>query len=146
MSAEPMRGAEGFTLIETIVALVLLSAALAAFYDFLSVQLHSAGRVGAAAQAYDRRTNALELATALNPMAMPQGSFDLGGYRIRWTSQRLGDVRQSTRFPAGPGIFKIALYRMTFSFPDGGDIPPISVTRLGYRREDVPEPMSGAVN
>jgi len=77
---------------------------------------------------------------------MPQGSFDLGTYRIRWTSRRLGDVRQSTRFPAGPGIFKVALYRMVFVFPGDGDTPPIGVMRLGYRREDVPNPMLGAAH
>jgi general secretion pathway protein I len=143
LDCEPIRGAAGFTLIETIVALVLLSSALVVFYDFLSIQLNGAGRVAAAAQAYDRHMNALELATALNPMVMPQGSFDLGAYRIRWTSLRLGEVRQSTQFPAGPGIFAVALYRMTFIFAGGGDVPPISVTRLGYRREDVPSPLIG---
>jgi general secretion pathway protein I len=146
MPLDRTRGAEGFTLIETIVALVILSTAVVVFYNFLSSQLNGAGRVEAAANAYDRRTNALELASAINPMATPQGTFDLGTYRILWTSQLLGDVHRSSRYPAGQGIFEVALYRMTFTFPGDGDTAPISVTRIGYRREDVPEPFVGAGN
>jgi general secretion pathway protein I len=145
MAADRMHGAEGFTLIETIVALVILSTAVVVFYNFLSSQLNGAGRVEAAANAYDRRMNALELATAINPMAMPQGTFDLGTYRIAWTSQLLGDVHQSSRYPAGRGIFNIALYRMTFTFPGDANTAPIGVTRLGYRRNNVPS-LAGAGN
>ena len=132
-------------MIETIVALVILSTAVVVFYNFLSSQLNGAGRVEAAANAFDRRTNALELATAINPMAMPQGTFDLGTYRIAWTSQPRGDVRQSMRYPAGRGIFKVALYRMTFTFPGDTETASIDVTRLGYRRDNVPS-LFGAAN
>ena len=144
MAADHTGAAQGFTLIETIVALVILATAVVVFYSFLSSELNGAGRVEAAANAFDRRTNALELATAINPMAMPQGTFDLGTYRIAWTSQRLGDVRQSTRYPAGRGIFKVALYRMTFTFPGDTKTAPIEVTRLGYRRDNVPSMFGGA--
>lgn len=141
-----MRRAAGFTLIETIVALVILATAVVVFYNFLSGQLYGAHRVDSAANAYDRRMNALELAAALNPMATPQGTFDLGSYRIEWTAQQLGDVRQSSRYPAGRGIFKVALYRVMFTFPGDPETAPISVTRLGYRRDDVPDPLRGTAN
>jgi general secretion pathway protein I len=142
-----MPAADGFTLIETIVALVILSTAVVVFYNFLSTALNSAGRVQFASLAYDRHVNALELATSLNPMDLPQGVLDLGTYHIQWTSQLLGDVRQSSLYPAGRGIFKVALYRITLSFPDDSQIAPITVTRLGYHRDDVPASLlSGAVN
>jgi general secretion pathway protein I len=128
----------GFTLIEAIVALVILSAVMIGFYDFLSTALNGARRMELASIAYDHRTNALELATALNPMDLPEGTLDLGKYRVHWTSQVLGDIRQSSRYPVGQGIFKVALYRMIFTFPDDADIPAIEVTRLGYHRDDQP--------
>ena len=142
-----MTAAGGFTLIETIVALVILSTAVIVFYNFLSGALNSAARVQAASIAYDRHVNALELATSLNPMDRPQGVLDLGTYHVQWTSQLIGNVRQSSRYPAGRGIFKVALYRVTLSFPDDTEIAPISVTRLGYHRDDVPDSLlSGAAN
>lgn len=124
----------GFTLIEAIVALVILSGSLIGFYDFLSTMLNGAGRVQAASIAYDRQANALELAKTINPMDMPEGTFALSHYRIHWASQLINQVRQSSRYPAGPGFFTIALYRVTFSFPDDHDIAPIDVTKLGYHR------------
>jgi prepilin-type N-terminal cleavage/methylation domain-containing protein len=133
-----VRAAAGFTLIETIVALVVLSTTLIVFYDFLSTVLNGANRVQAAAIAFDRRMNALELATTLNPMDLPQGSFDLGTYRIQWDSQLVGEVHQSSRYPAGPGLFKVALYRIRLSFPDHGEIAPIAVTRVGYHPDSAP--------
>lgn len=131
--------AAGFTLIEAIVALVILSAAMIGFYDFLSTALNGARRMELASIAYDQRMNALELATALNPMDLPEGTLDLGKYRIHWTSHVLGDIRQSSRYPIGRGVFKVALYRMIFTFPDDADIPPIEATRLGYRRDELPQ-------
>jgi len=134
--------AAGFTLIETIVALVILSAVMIGFYDFLSTALNGAHRMELASVAYDHQINALELATALNPMEKPEGTLDLGRYRVQWTSHPLGDTRQSSGYPAGQGTFKVALYRMIFTFPDDAEIPPIEVTRLGYRSDNVPDPFA----
>jgi general secretion pathway protein I len=131
--------AAGFTLIEAIVALVILSAVIIGFYDFLSTTLNSARRMELASIAFDHQTNALELATALNPMDQPEGTLDFGKYKIRWTAHVLGDVRQSSRYPAGRGIFKVALYRVVFTFPDDADLSPIEVTRLGFHRDNVPD-------
>lgn len=131
--------AAGFTLIEAIVALVILSAVMIGFYDFLSTALNGARRMELASIAYDQRTNALELATALNPMDLPEGTLDLGKYRVHWTSHVIGDIRQSSRYPVGQGIFKVALYRMIFTFPDEAEVPPIEVTRLGYQRDALPQ-------
>jgi general secretion pathway protein I len=138
--------AAGFTLIEAIVALVILSTVMIGFYNFLSTALNGAHRMELASIAYDHRTNALELATALNPMELPEGTLDLGKYRVHWTSYVLGDIRQSSGFPAGRGLFKVALYRMIFTFPDDAEIPPIEVTRLGYRRDDLPQAFSSGTS
>jgi len=138
MHRKAINAEDGFTLIEAIVALVILGAAMAAFFDFLSGTMVGARRIEAASLAYDHRTNALEIATAINPMELPKGSLKLGPYHVDWTSTPIGDVRQSTRYPGGTGIFKVALYRMVFTFPDDPGIAPVEITRLGYRRDDVP--------
>ena len=141
--ADHTRDDAGFTLIETIVALAILGAALVAFYAFLSTLMNAADRIRAAANAYDRHYNALELAKTVNPMDAPEGNFDLGTYRIHWTSQLIDKIIRSSRYPAGSGIFKIALYRLTLSFPDDSGTAPIVVTKLGYHRDNLPmDPMS----
>jgi prepilin-type N-terminal cleavage/methylation domain-containing protein len=140
--ADPSPRHAGFTLIETIVALAILSAGLIGFYQLLTTILNSANRVQVAAIAYDRQTNALELVEAVNPMEIPEGTFDTGHYHIHWTSKLIGDVRQGSRYPSGPGPFKIGLYRVTLSFPDDEDVSSIDVTRLGYHHDDSPIDMS----
>ena len=147
MAADAPRGEAGFTLIEAIVALVVLATVMVGFFAFLSGALNGAHRMELASVAYDHRTNALELATALNPMEVPEGTLNLGKYRIHWTSTVIGDIRQSSRYPAGRGDFKVALYRMVFTFPDDVDVPPIEVTRVGYHRDNEPNPfLTGTTN
>ena len=128
----------GFTLLETIIALVILATGLMAFYGFLGTMFHGAERLQAASTAYDRHANALELARFLNPMEAPKGTFNLGAYRIDWTSQPIKAVRQGSRYPVGSGLFKIALYRVTFTFPDDDSITPIEVEKVGYSRSVTP--------
>jgi prepilin-type N-terminal cleavage/methylation domain-containing protein len=130
--------AAGFTLIEVIVALVILAISLMAFYEFLSSSLHAADRVRRAAAAYDRAENALALARALNPMESPDGTLDLGGYRIHWRAEPVGAARVSTAYPSGKGRFIVALYRLVFDFPDDRDFAPVEVTKLGYHLEGSP--------
>ena len=136
-AADPSASA-GFTLIEVVVALVILSTVLLAFYEFLSSALASGDRARTAVASYDRGQNALALVTTLNPMEAPQGSFDLGSYRIRWRAQRIGAERQSNGYPSGRGRFTVALYRVVLDVPDDAKFPPLEVTKLGYHLIDLP--------
>jgi prepilin-type N-terminal cleavage/methylation domain-containing protein len=138
------QGESGFTLVEALVALVLLSVGLLAFYEFLGSALHAADRARHAAEGYDHDQNALALASTLNPMATPDGTFDLGTYRIRWRSEPLTAAFHSTSFPfPGQGQFLVALYRVTLDFPDDLAFAPVTVTKLGYHRETSSGPPSG---
>jgi prepilin-type N-terminal cleavage/methylation domain-containing protein len=128
----------GFTLVETLVALVILAAALFAFYAFLASALNGAAGAERAGTAYDFRQNALALASVLNPMESPEGSFDLGSYRIRWRAVRIGAELQSSGFPSGKGRFKIALYRVLIDFPDESEFAGVEITKLGYHSDVVP--------
>jgi len=137
-------GEAGFTLIETIVALVILAAALLAFYEFLASSLHAADRVRHAAEAYDRRQNALALATKLNPMATPEGTLDLGSYRLHWRAERISTPQRSTEYPSGSeGAFTVALFRVVIDFPDDHEFAPVELTKLGHHRETRPAEPSG---
>jgi prepilin-type N-terminal cleavage/methylation domain-containing protein len=125
----------GFTLIETLVALVILGAALFAFYEFLSNALAAARRAYDAASIYDLDQNALALATHLNPMEQPEGTFDVGEYRIRWKAFPIGEVRRNTDYAGAPGRFSVALYRVVLDFPDNPAVTAVELTKLGYRPE-----------
>jgi prepilin-type N-terminal cleavage/methylation domain-containing protein len=135
--------AGGFTLIEALVALVILAAGLLVFYEFLGSSLRAADRARDAAEEYDRDRNALALASTLNPMATPDGTFGLGAYRIRWHAERITAPRRGTGFPfAGEGPFTVALYRIVLDFPDDRQFAPMEVTKLGYHRETASGPPS----
>src|SRR5207302_4777296 len=112
-------------------------------YQFLATALNGAAAAERAAASYDRRQNALALAATLNPMETPAGSFDLGLYRIRWRTEPAGAARQSSGFPSGKGQFIVGLYRVVLDFPGEPGIPPVELTKLGYRREAPPSEASG---
>ena len=137
-------GEAGFTLVEAIVALVILAAGLLAFYEFLASSLYAADRVRHAAEAYDRRQNALTLAAKLNPMATPEGVLDLGLYRLHWRAERITAPQRSTEYPSGgQGAFTVALFRVIIDFPDNHEFAPVELTKLGYHRETAPGEPSG---
>jgi general secretion pathway protein I len=125
----------GFTLIEALVALAILAAVILAFYAFLSSSLVAARRASDAAAIYDCDQNALALATRLNPMEQPAGTFDLGEYRIRWQAFPIGEARRNTVNPAGSGRFSVGLYRVVLDFPDMPAVAAVEVIKLGYRLE-----------
>jgi prepilin-type N-terminal cleavage/methylation domain-containing protein len=136
MTVPRANGAQaGFTLIEVLVALTILAAALLGFYEFLSSSLAAARRAYEASAVYDRQQNAIALSTHLNPMEQPGGTFDLGQYRIRWKAFPVGEVRRNTAYPTGSGPFSVDLYRVVLDFPDDPTVAAVEVVKLGYRRE-----------
>ena len=133
----------GFTLIETIVALAILSGVLIAFYAFLSTTLAAARRIELTSTSSDKRMNALELATMINPMEQPDGLLDLGSYVIQWSSQIVEPPRQSSRYPAGRGVFQVGLYAVSLSFPNDRNLAPVRVMRMGFHRDKAAEKFPG---
>ncbi|MCR6686518.1 type II secretion system protein [Pseudoxanthomonas sp.] len=70
------RAQRGFTLLEAIVAMVVMATALLALYSWLSTSTLGLRRAQAQAQALEDARTALSLVEDVNPMQDPQGQRD----------------------------------------------------------------------
>jgi general secretion pathway protein I len=103
-------GEEGFSLLEAIVALALLSAALLPLYLLISAAAQSAGRLDRSNRQGEIELNALEVMYAVNPMERPDGRVDLGPYAVRWSARLALEPVDGSDYPAGRGRYRIGLY------------------------------------
>ncbi len=102
---------QGFTLLEAIVALVLLSTVGLSLLSWLNSNLISLQRVQAAEQRSTVTRNALEFIDALNPMLQPQGQQTLGNYQLTWQAELVTDARDNIDSYYGTaGFYKVGLY------------------------------------
>ena len=82
-AADPSTSA-GFTLIEVVVALVILSTILLAFYEFLSSALASGDRARTAVASYDRGQNASFMKEQMTLMVSLASAHYRVGYLSAW--------------------------------------------------------------
>jgi type II secretory pathway pseudopilin PulG len=136
----------GFTLLEGLVAITLLAGTMVAIFALVGSILDSAAGVGRSNASVQVTLNAIEVMTAVNPMAQESGKIDLGPYAVAWTSA-----------PAAPivdrpgGLYQIGLYdtRVRVEETPGQALASFSLRQIGYRRVRDPvsllgEPAAGA--
>lgn len=147
MSAAPRDpGQAGFALLEAIIAIAILSAAMVSIYGLLSSGLTAARRLGEANLSAEAQLSAMEVMRAVNPTATPQGAVDLGPYRVTWQARKLAGPIDQTNYPRGVGLYAITLFDtdVRVARPDGGEIARFALRQLGYDRvRDPPIPFSG---
>ena len=90
----------GFTLLEAIVALVIMATTLLALYAWLGSNAIAVRRAQAVSQGLGDARVALEVVEGINPMSEDRGSREVGPLTVRWTATPLGDRRTGTT-PAG---------------------------------------------
>ena len=126
----------GFTLLEAIVALTLLSVVAGTLLVWLNTNIKSLERIESA----DRRLLALQNATdylnTVNPMQTPTGEMQLGQILLQWQSEPISGVKLSRNATGSVvGIFNLQLFRVdaTVSAPD---LPAheFVLERLGHER------------
>lgn len=127
--------AGGFSLLEAIVALVVMSLGVMALFSWINTSLLAMRR----AEANERRLQAtdlsLEYVKALNPMVQQAGDVQLGRWRLTWTSEPLEPVRRGIDGSGEPGIFEVGLYQVTTVADDGATEPVVTVLRqAGFRQ------------
>jgi hypothetical protein len=99
------RGEEGFSLLEAIVALALLSAVLVPLHLLIGGATRSALHLDHANRVAEIELNALNIMDAVNPMERPQGSIDLGPYVVRWSAHLALDPVLGSDYPTGRGLY-----------------------------------------
>ena len=111
---------QGFTLLETMVALVIFTGAAMALYGLFNTNLVSLSRAHDVSRQMLAVRHSMEYLSSINPRAETDGRIDLHGLGVVWTSQLLQPVRQSQTATGGRGYYEVGLYEIEFDISDRG--------------------------
>jgi general secretion pathway protein I len=103
----------GFSLLEAIVALTLMSSVGLALFAWANSTRLSLLRVQDASERQEATLNAVEFMKLVNPMLEPTGSTSLGRVRLNWTSEAVTPATEGMGFPNGASLYALAVYRVT---------------------------------
>ncbi|WP_206733353.1 prepilin-type N-terminal cleavage/methylation domain-containing protein [Luteimonas sp. YGD11-2] len=107
----PVRArATGFTLLEAIVAMVVMATSLLALYSWLSTSTFALTRAQAQARSLEDARTALALVEDINPFEHPRGERDIGPLQVRWQATELTERRPGLSSVGFPTQFDFILY------------------------------------
>lgn len=130
------RKQRGFTLMEAIVALVMIATTGMALFSWVNSNIITLQRVQAANARDAATANALQYLHNVNPMATPEGKVTLGSYMLNWTSEQLTEPRDTAGYPTGNGLYQIAIYQTQARLKtlDGNDWFDFKMQQVGYKK------------
>lgn len=125
----------GFTLLEAIVAMVLVASVGLALFAWINGSIASLARVHDANARSEATINVLEYMHRVNPMLAPEGKASLGGYSITWRARPIVPVVDGASFPVGVSLFQLCLYNTDVAVLSG-DQPwfQLQLRQVGYRK------------
>lgn len=126
----------GFTLIEALVALVVLGSAGMALFSWINASIMSLRRVEDANARSDAMANVIEYLQAVNPMITPVGRADLGHYTIEWTAAPVTPVADGSGYPRGISLYQLALFdtRVVAAKPGDSAWFEFTLTLAGHKK------------
>lgn len=131
-----MKRQGGFTLLEAIVALVLIATTGMALFGWVNSNVIALQRVQSG-NARDAATlNALQYLQNVNPMETPEGEVGLGDYRLRWKALATTEPRDGAGYPSGLSLYQLAMYQTQVALltADGKDWFGFELQQVGYKR------------
>lgn len=102
----------GFTLLEAIVAMVIMATALLALYSWLSTSMLALNRAQAQTLALEDARIAMAVLDDLNPFVEPTGERRIEPLSVRWRSEPLTERRPGLSQVGFPTQFDFILYRV----------------------------------
>ncbi|MFN7219187.1 MAG: prepilin-type N-terminal cleavage/methylation domain-containing protein [Burkholderiales bacterium] len=130
------RGDFGFTLLEAIVALVLLTTAGLALFSWINNGFDSLQRIERSNAIAAAEINALEFMRNINPAARPEGNVRLGEVTLSWRAQPVTEPRTNRGDTGDPGIFTVTLYdtEVLLDSPPAFEQHRLSLRQMGFTR------------
>jgi len=126
---------QGFTLLEVIVALVLIASTGMALLSWINTNLISLQRVQASQERQDAVRNALAWLDTLNPEKQPSGEASVGIYQIIWTSSPLETPIRGLNKWGSQGFYNVGLYQTEVEVQhDSTLLAKFSVRLVGYQQ------------
>jgi general secretion pathway protein I len=125
----------GFTLLEAIVALVLLASTGIALLSWINTNLTSLQRVQQAQQRQQAIQNALVFMETINPLEKPQGKETIGIYQIDWNATAIELPKDGVTSIGGISLFQIGLYETKVKVTVKKDLlAQFTLRQAGYKQ------------
>ncbi len=139
---------DGFTLLEAIVAVVLLSTAGLVLFSWINASFDSLNRIEVSNARAAAELNAMEFMKTVNPMEQPTGRVKLGEIEMNWRATPVGEPVQNRTDTREPGPFMVAMYQIEVSLDGRPRLEPyaIQLRQMGYRRTFVDQNAFGEPN
>lgn len=102
----------GFTLLEAIVAMVIMATCLLALYSWLSSSTLALRRAQAQTLALEDARAAFALVEDVNPMQEPRGEREVAPLTVRWEATPVVERRSGMSQAGLPNQFDLTLYDM----------------------------------
>jgi general secretion pathway protein I len=122
----------GFTLLEAVVAMVLISGLGSALFAWINSELSALSRLQQANARAEVTANAVEFMHTINPMLTPEGKVALAPYSLAWTAEAITAVQDA----ANNGLYQLALYddHVTVQHADGTPWFDFTLRQVGYKK------------
>ncbi len=126
----------GFTLIEAMVAMVIIGGAGMALFSWVNNSITSLRRVEDANTRNAAMLNVVEYMQSVNPMLTPEGKAELGDYRLSWHATVQNAVVDGSGYPRGLSMFQLALYDTEVKVERGEAQPwfDFKLKLVGYKK------------
>ena len=135
----PVSRSRGFTLLETMVALVIFAAAAMALYGLFNTNLIALARAHDVSRQLPTVRNVIEHLSSINPREEAAGRMELDGVGVSWSATLVEPMRESQTVTGGRGYFEVGLYEVEFTMSDGErSLGTWRIRSVGY--EKVREP------
>lgn len=126
----------GFSLLEAIVAMVLVSVAGLALFSWTNSSFMNLNRIQESNARAAAQLNALQFLQTVNPMVRPVGSTTLGKLKLDWRARVITQPQTNLLESGSPGPFTVALYEIEATMEEPPEVPPsrFTVRLMGYER------------
>jgi len=122
---------DGFSVMETLVAMALLSLAIIPLYAFQQTLANTAARLQTTAQVLDVEQSALAILQTIDPVTEPEGDMPLGEWRLRWTSEVLASESPANGY-LGSSIYEVRLVEINATLERGNTVRPLQLRQVGW--------------
>lgn len=130
----------GFTLLEAIVALVLIATIGMALFSWLNSSFISLQRVIAQQDRQMAIRNALGFMENLNPMAQPQGNIELEEHRLTWSAHLIEPIKDGQNITGEIGFYQVGLYVVEVTLHHQNQLlATLSLRQVGYKQVRKPD-------
>ena len=128
-----MRQQRGFTLLEAIVALVLLSVALAGAWTWIATDLRSIGRMRDLALEEVAVKEAITTLEQIDLAVQPAGSLAWREYQIEWQAAPVEEPRPGRGMSGSPSAFSLTLFSVRLNVLHRGRLISTPTLRMVSR-------------